>query len=730
MAAKTKQRLNKLTQFLKSNWKQLLLIVVIFVLLVVFNFDSHFTRLGIAIRSLWRSLIYYFKSIFKGNADVVIAKPDVSYDYMLAKAGGSIFDLIPIDFGKLGHHLTMMFNLLINSTFWHEWFIDFFKTLSIVVFVANILLYLVLFILLFTAFRHFKPNSLAQDTKALSRYKSFRNKAKPKILKALSIIKSYFKKWLVVALIILACFYFQLFTIATDIIANYYYFLADFDLSIIWKGLLINILDFVPVFQTIPLIIRVLLLYWIFDKIRIKKAVDGIKDKEQKTVEFLENAGNEILINGGSRAGKNALAVTMAVCYVQILFPKMVLNLLLDIQRKFPFVNYAKLRDYIEEKKELRIFKHQISIIDDMNVRNNEFARTKDLNLYFVDDKTQPLHKWDELTNESLSHAITDYMMLYFIYITEKPYSVSNYTIMFNSNLNEKEHYLNVNHLDPADETLHEYNRRIYNVVINYDFLRLGSRFSKYNPEEYYVPDVGLYTITEIGKERGDTDSVKKTDGSSSKVNKKNDKFTERLKIWSHLATLRNKTLFKVVADEQRNVGLNANTRSTFETIILLDKRKMKKKSTLKMWKIEEYLCRLILSKFDAYSVKRDEIKKELSLPNYLLKKVIDKINMYYFRRYNKFTYTECNVYAQNGTTEGVNDDVEAKKVFIINKLSYSGRYDTASLKNLFLNDMKDHSKLTYDDLTQFKNLTPSPKNWENMRSFSAQDLFGFKYDK
>lgn len=729
MAAKTKQRLNQLTQFFKSNWKQLLLIVVLFGLLVVFCLDSHFIRLGIAIRSLWRSLIYYFKSIFKDNADVVIAKPDVSYDYMLAKAGGSIFDLIPIDFGKLGHHLTMMFNLLINSTFWHEWFIDFSKTLSIVVFINNILLYLVLFVLLFTAFRHFKPNSLAQDTKALSRYKTLRNKVKPKALKVLYMIKSYFKKWLIIALVILACFYFQLFTIATDIIANYYYFLAEFDLSIIWKGLLINVLDFAPVFQTIPLVIRVLLLYWLFDKIRIRKAVDGIKDKEQKMVDFLESSGNEILINGGSRAGKNALAVTMAVCYVQILFPKMILNSILDIQRKFPFVNYAKLRDYVEEKKELRYFKNQRDIYYDMMKRNKDYKLTKDKSLYFIDDASQSLNKWDELTNESVAQALADYMILYFIYITEKPRSVSNYTIMFNSMLNEKNHYLNVNHLDPIDETVHDYNKRQYNVVINYDFLRLGHRFSSYKPEEYYVPDVGLYTITEIGKERGDTDSVKKTDGTANNVNQKNDKFTERLKIWSHDATIRFQTLFKLIGDEQRNVGLNANTRSTFETIILLDKRKMKKKSALKMWKLEEYLCRLILSKYDAYSLKRDEIKQELSLPNYLLKKFIEKLNMYYYRRYNKFTYTECNVYAQNGTVEGVNDDVEAKKVFIINKLSYSGRYETASLKKLFLDDMKN-SKLAFDDRVQFESLTPSPDNWANMRSFSGQDLFGFKYDK
>ena len=716
--------MKNLKQELKSNYKQLILVAIIFTLILVFCFNSHVVRLWYALKSFVDSIIYYFKCIF-ADPDVVIPEPSISYDYLLNKAGGSIFDLFPFDFEMFGHHLTMMFKLLINKTFWLNWSMNFSSITSIVVLFLNLLICLIIIFAILTM-RRYKTNSVPEDTKALARYKRFIEKISPKIKAIKEAVKKFFKPWLLITLAVFAAFYFQLFTIIADLIGNYYHFLAKFDFNVIWKGAAIHLVDFLPVYFSMPLIIRVVAVYFIFDLIRLKMATDNIKNKEQQMIEFLENSGNEILINGGSRAGKNALAVTFAVCYVQLLFPKMILGTMLDVQRKFPFVNYAKLRAYLEEQKSNGTFKNQLDIYKDMHARQKEYNATKNPELYFC-DKYVKLNKWDGLTDEFIGHALTDYMLVYFFYIHQSPYSVSNYTIMFNDGINDKKHYLNINKLDPIDETIKEFKKRNYNVVINYDYLRLGHKFSVYQPEEYYVPDVGLYTITEIGKERGNTDSVKKADGAAMNVNQKNDKFTERLKVWSHDSTIRFKTMFKLIGDEQRNVGLNADTRSTFETIILLDKRKMKKKSALKLWKIEEYLCRWILTKYDNYSLERDENKQEQSLINYFIKKIIEKINNYYYKRVNKYSYTECNVYAQNGTVEGVNDDVESKKVFIIDKLSYSGRYETTSMKKLFLDDMAK-SKLAFDDQQKFNSLTPSPLNWQSMRSFAAQEMFGFKY--
>ena len=713
-----------LKQGVKNNYKQLILVAVILTLLLVFCFNSHFVRFWLSLKSFGTSIVYYFKCIF-ADPDVVIPEPSISYDYLIKNAGGSIFDLLPIDFEMIGHHLTMMFKLLINKTFWLNWSMNFSSVASIVVLVLNILLCLVIILAVLTI-RHYKKDSSPEDTKALTWFKHFTDKISPKVLAIKEAIKRYFKKWLLITLAILAAFYFQLFTIGVDLIGNYYHFLAKFDFNVIWKGIVIHFVDFLPIYFSIPFIIRIILVYWLFDVIRLKIATDGIKDKENKMVEFLETSGNEILINGGSRAGKNALAVTFAVCYVQILFPKMILSTMLDIQRKFPFVNYAKLRAYVEEQKNNGTFTNQLDIYKDMFMRQKEYNQTHDPTIYFC-DKYVKLNKWDGLTDEFIGHALTDYMLVYYFYIHKNPYSVSNYTIMFNDGVNPKQHYLNINHLDPIDETIKEFKKRNYNVVINYDYLRLGHKFNYYDSHEYYVPDVGLYTITEIGKERGNTDSVKKADGAAMNVNQKNDKFTERLKIWSHDSTIRFKTMFKLIADEQRNVGLNADTRSTFETIILLDKRKMKKKTSLKLWSIEQYLCMWLLNKYDDYSLERDENKQEQSLINYFIKKIIEKVNNYYYKRINKFSYTECNVYAQNGTTEGVNDDVESKKVFIIDKLSYSGRYETTSMKKLFLDEMAK-AKLSFDDQQTFSNLTPSPLNWQSMRSFAAQEMFGFKY--
>jgi len=169
--------LKKLKQGVKENYKQLILVAVVLTLLLVFCFNSHFVRFWLALKSFVQSVIYYFKCIF-ADSDAVIPEPSISYDYLINNAGGSIFDLLPIDFEMIGHHLTMMFKLLINKTFWLNWSMNFSSITSIVVLVLNILLCLVIMLAVLTI-RHYKKDSSPEDTKALTWYKRFTDKISP-----------------------------------------------------------------------------------------------------------------------------------------------------------------------------------------------------------------------------------------------------------------------------------------------------------------------------------------------------------------------------------------------------------------------------------------------------------------------------------------------------------------------------------------------------------------------
>ncbi len=713
--------MKKVFAYFRKHWIEFLFIAIITTLF----FHSHIERLWAAIKSLFNSIIYSFKVTF-GSKD--LPHPPSSFDWMIEVNGnGSFINLLNLNFDVFKKRLEIIGHLIITGDFWSYFASNISSKLLTLIMLFNCLIIVFLIMLIIRHQRdQYHPHSANEETRSLKRFKVFESKISSFFRCIVAWFRTHFSRYTIITLIILFAAYLQLFTIAIDFIANYYLFTTTFDFNIIWKGILLLLVDFLPVYLSIPFIIRLIAIYLIFDRLRLAKADARIRKFADIDIDYLENSGNQIMINGASRSGKGALGCTLAVLYAQELLPQKLLGIMQEVERKFPLVNYSMLRSFIQLKKAYGLFKNQLDIYNEFYERREKFDLSNDPSLFFMDPNSS-IAEWDELSIESIDHALTDWALAYFFYSSAVPLSFSNYGIAFNDPINVDDHYFNVSHLDALQESPDDFIRRKMNMVINYDYLRQGKRFKSYgDPNTFYVPDIGLYTITEIGKERGSSESVKKADSSADKVNQKNDKFRERLQIWSHAATIRFQTLFKVIADEQRNLGLNAETRATFESIILIDRRKLKKGIALSSWNIEALLCKLLIIKFDEYSLRRSEIKQSQSLPNYLLKKIIKHINLYFYRRINKYSYSEIKVIATNGSTEDVQSDIEQKKLYIINKIAYSGRYETASLKKLFLNEMAK-SRLSIEDLRQFTSLSPSPGDYDYMNSYSFNDLFNKK---
>lgn len=718
---------NKIKQFLKKHGVELLSIVLILTLFCVFFWNSHIERFWISLKSLFQSIIYYFRVIFLGKADLVA--PPSSYDVMLQLKGeGSIFNLLALDFKDFLTRLEMIGHLILTKSFWQNYRGHLSGVTNSLSLILNVTILLFLGAFIYQKSRRYIPNDTCQDTRFLAFYKSLKIKWNALVKRIKSFIVIHYSRKIIITCVVLLVAYLQLFTIAVDFVANYYFFMATFDLNIIWKGVVLLLSDFLPVYFSFPFLIRLGSLYFLFDRLRLHRADDKLRKMADTNIEYLDDCGNQILINGAPRSGKNALATTLSVLYVQELLPQKLLGIMKDVERKFPFVNYSALRNEIRLKKDAGIYKNQLDIFKDFFEKKEEFDKTKNLSIFYVNHE-KDLQIWDELTIEDIDHALCDWTLAYFFYSMRSPLAVGNYNILFNDALNPDPHYFNVTKTDALQETRKEYISRIGTKVVNYDYLRLGEKFQSYEKKNSYIPDIGCYVITEIGKERGSSDAVKKIDGSAKKVNQKNDKFRERLLIWSHISIIRFLTLFKVIADEQRNLGLNAEMRATFESTILIDRRKTKDGLALGAWGIESMLCKWILIAYDRYTLNRSEIKERQTFRNYLIKKIVKPINLYYLRRINKYSYTQINALASNGSTEGVSDDVEKKKLYIINKIAHSGRYETANMKKLFLNQMA-LSRMSFDDLCTFQAPSPSPLEYNYMNSFAYHDLFANKEKK
>ena len=711
---------NKLKQFFRANGVELLSIVLMISLFCAFFWSSHIERFWISLKALFQSICYYFRVIFLGQE--VIA-PFSSYDVMLQLKGeGSIFNLLALDFKGFLTRLEMIGHLILTRSYWKDYAIHMSGVMHSLSLVLSTLMVLLLGILIYKKSRKYIPNDKCHDTRFLRRYKSIKKWLNKHYERIKSFVMNHYSNKILITFVVLLIAYLQLITIAVDFIANYYFFMASFSFDVIWKGFVLMLADFLPAYFSFPLLVRLGFLYFLFDRWRIHRADEKLRKMADTNIEYLDSCGNQILINGAPRSGKNALATTLAVLYVQELLPQKLLGIMKDIERKFPFVNYSALRNEIRLKKDAGIYKNQLNIFSDFFKKTEEFDRTNSLSIFYVENE-KDLQVWDELTVEGIDHALCDWTLAYFFYSMRSPLAVGNYNILFNDPLNPDPHYFNVAQTDALQESREEYLARMGTKVINYDYLRLGEKFQMYEKKNSYIPDIGCYFITEIGKERGSSDAVKKMDGTAKKVNQKNDKFRERLLIWSHISIVRFNTLFKVIADEQRNLGLNAEMRATFESTILIDRRKTKDGLALRSWSIEMMLCKWILNAYDRYSLRRSEIKERQTGRNYFIKRVIRPINRYYLRRTNKYSYTQINALASNGSTEGVSDDVEKKKLFIINKIAHSGRYETANMKKLFLNQMA-LSRMSFDDQCTFQSASPSPLEYRYMNSFAYHDLF------
>lgn len=693
-------------------------IIVLLGVFIILFFDSHIIRLGVSIISFLKSIYYSVISLF-----IELEEPTLSYEWMLNHVGeGSFVNLLNIDFDSFKSQLAIVGQLFISGSFWTKFFNNLSNKLILVVDLINLFMILIVLYMILKMSRKFVPDDYTGNTKALVKLKKFESNVKEKIGKVLNFLSTIYSKKIMITLLLLFVSYLQLFTILFDLLANYYMFMATFNFNIIWQGVILHLVDFLPVYFSLPLIIRLITIYIVFDKIRLNVANQKMRRILNTNLDFLDNSGNQILINGASRTGKNALATTLSIAYVQEYLPMKLIEIMQEVERKFTFINYPELRDYIEAKKQSGSYKNQFDIYSDFYI---EEGSNEGLFIQFLSEDSI-VEVWDELSIEHVSHALSEYAVAYFLYIHETPFAVGNYTIMYNDPVNPNEHYFNVSKVDCLNETIDDYLARKANAVINYDYLRLGKKYKDYQSNNSYVPDIGLYAITEIGKERGSYESIKNVNYQDEKINQKNDRFRERIQIWSHISTIRFRTLFKVIADEQRNYGLSAEMRSTFENIILLDRRKIKKGLALRSWAIEEMICLVLINTYDSYSLERAEIKKHESVFSYLFKKLIKHINLYYLKRVNKYSFSAVQVYSSNGSVEVEDEEIEVKKLYIINKLAYSGRYETANLRKLFLNEMSK-ARLDFDELRTFNSLSPSPGDYKYMNSFAYKDLFDKK---
>lgn len=724
-----KKFFTKLKTWFKNNYLQLIFLAVILAMFFIFCFDSHILRMGLSFKSFGLNMSYYVQTIFSTPEE-----PISTLDMLIEHSGGSIFDLIDFDFQNFFNNFIIALKLIINPTFLKSYFRNVGDIISTISFAINplLLLCLMIFGICKLAFRY-KKNDEAKETKSLKRFKKIKVFLHKNVFsKIKKFLSNFFSPtWFKNSLIFLILVYFQIITSFIDLFSNYTYWCANpKNLMILGDMVILCLVNILPMYFKMPLIIRLLFIYWIFDKIRMNRAYKRLSKLSQANNEFMDDTGNIILISGASRTGKSAFLTQLTIQYEKMIFRPTLVDIMMSIERKFPKFNWNKFAVVLDNVPNLET---QDKISDFISKLMKELKSGHDRFKLFDEVAPPTYTKWDNLTIESIFNALNDYAICYVFYNFEDPVALGNYPISFNSSINEDPHYFNVDHFDIFKETSDDYLKRqkychAYSKINNFDYLKLGI---KTNPSSTnnYVPDLGAYSFTEMGKERGSTDTVKTASAKSKTGNRKNDKFNERLRIWSHISTIRYKTLFKVIMDEQDVKGINSDLRKTSETILTLDRKKKKRALALPCWSFEQTVCKWILQKYDNYNLKRHEIMLKSTLLNYFIKVFVGHVNDYYMRRINNFSYTEYMLYNVNGSLADVNESVGNCSLYLFDKIAYSGRYASTMLRRLFLGQMRK-SNLSFNDLPNYSSLTPSISEFESQNSYFYKEYFELFFHK
>ncbi len=711
--------------------KRIIFIVVLAVIIFAF-FYSNFYRLWISIKSFFNHFIYFL--IYDFLADKT--PPLQSMDYILADSGGNFLDyIIPMDLDLFYERLSLTFNLLINPDLLSIYGGELANTLYVISRVLTFALIISLPFILSINLSRYKEDSLAIDSKTLTKYKEFKlNKINPFLNKIKQFLSDLFdSKIIKISTIILLLFAFGLLPILLDTVSEVLLLLSGGHLDRLGRWLLLFTGEFFTFLAVTPAILTIPPALFLFDKIRVYVALKKLKKLDESNSKFYENTGNSILITGASGTGKTTLLVDAVLTLENDLRVKKLLKIMHRKASKFPNFNWRRWEDELSRCAKLdkddgdRLY-NRTSILLKVNKLATAFYKESDKakqsNLLFgYDLNLYSLESWDELINESIFQSIYEYGVAYFFYSIEKPLSFSTTGISHTRSINDEKYYFPIYAPDYFNEGPNEV--RDFSIVIDYNHLRLGKKMTeKLSTTDSYLLDIGIWGIPEVDKERGSFNDINKLSESDGDCNQVNDYFYQYQTICRHNTELNFEVLHKLILDDQNIMKLNPDLRKLIETSLTInrDATKMNKCALALFW-LDELLLEPIIKVYRKANDRRKAKRKDDTFIWYLCRNFAELINRYLTRRHNRFGYDEIHFFQQNSSLEQFGGEASKGKLYKIYKKVYSSRFDDVYLKELLMATQID-STLSIEEMRRFTSTTPSISDFKHQKSFMVNKYF------
>ena len=538
-------------------------------------------------------------------------------------------------------------------------------------------------------------------------------------------------------------FNFNFITICIEFFAYYFYFVVSFDLVSLYVQVLKLLCDLSFMIDFIPMFVWAIIGFVIFHFIRMKIALHSLKHKERKNRGFINSRPIVIMVCGTMGKKKTTMITDIALSQDVMLRDK-AFEKILENDLKFPFFPWINLEKVIRlqmenhtiyslatTKKFIRMLKFfYLASIDKPELKKALRRRLRrkygfdfDNMLFDYDYQRYGLTHDDKLKVVDVWEVIETYSQLYFIYVIQSSYIQSNYSIRTGNVISDLGNFpmWDTDFFERDSRLLESYSRHSH--ILDFDMLRLGRKVIE-NNKNANAFEFGVVVITEIGKERGNNlenqEKKKKDEG----TNQKNDLFNSWLKMVRHSATVDNYPFVRVITDDQRPTSWGADARDLCDVIHIKESGEMK--LAMPFFEIEEFLYEKIFSKFRDLYYKYRYIRSDNTVPMYLLKKIVAKINHYYMGIFNRFGYSRLLVQVESGTMDG---ELTEHKYYLSNKKIYSKCFSTDCYSEFFM-EKALRSEVGLNDLVEFKSEKATLEELMQENAYFMKDiLLGLKND-
>lgn len=519
--------------------------------------------------------------------------------------------------------------------------------------------------------------------------------------------------WLLVALLAGNAY-----TYLLEFLAFLLYFASSFDVANLYTQVYKLLVDLDVTFSTLPpaawIVLCWLFVVWLRNRIGKSK----LRRMERKNCAYVNTFGIATMLTGNMGVGKTKLNTDM-ILTLEDKFKYDSKDILFQIERWFPHFPWATLQNVLKRA----IWCHEIYSLTTAEA----FARKKRLRfekhpskakLWGYDYRTYGLKYNDELQLWDIFDCLEEYVKAFFVYFVSKSLVLGNYSIREDGIMADIGNMPMWDYDFFSRSPLSEEDYSYYANILDFDVLRKGKHVVK-GSKLADTFEFGIVAVTELDKERGNTQDNKELKKSAEDANQKNDLFNYSAKMGRHPATIMYKAFVRFMFDQQRAMKTEADMREICDKVINIDDVK-KDRLAMPMFWLEELLYCIVKPRYDGMYENYRFSRGDNSLLLHLAKRTFGRFLNWYERTYNKFGYDVYTLVSDSGKLDGT--ALTSDRYYLLHKKALSHRYSTDCYKDFF-RAKSAKKNVGIVDYPTFGGVTATADELRSMNSYFINDM-------